>query len=121
MNVSSRDELWNFRRLIIQVLNGGINVLHSTTAQEGMLQPRLPQLCQESSALYTICLAFQLSLSSYQSPLFFEYFDAALREFRSELAQSTILSDATLTAGLLLCSIGVRHPQILSPSSYVKF
>ena len=72
-----------------------------------MLQPRLPELCQESKALYTICLAFQLSLSSTQSPEFLEYFDAALMEFRSELAQSTILSDGTLTGGLLLCSIGV--------------
>ncbi|KAJ5659369.1 hypothetical protein N7507_005820 [Penicillium longicatenatum] len=95
--------------LFSEFLNGGINVLHSTTAQEGMLQPRLPQLCRESNALYTICLAFQLSLSSNQSPLFFEYFDAALREFRSELARSTILSDGTLTAGLLLCSIGLMH------------
>lgn len=95
----------------ILVLNGGINVLHSTTAQDGMLQPRLPQLCQESSALYTICLAFQLSLSSTQSPQFLEYFDASLREFRCELAQSTILSDGTLTAGLLLCSIGVCHSE----------
>lgn len=75
-----------------------------------MLQPRLPQLCQESSALYTICLAFQLSLSETQTARFFEYFDAALREFRSELARSSSLSNATLTAGLLLCSIGVRTP-----------
>ncbi|KAJ5935276.1 hypothetical protein N7466_004823 [Penicillium verhagenii] len=95
--------------LFNEFMNGGINVLHSTTARDGMLQPRLPELCQESSALYTICLAFQLSLSSTQSPQFFEYFDTALREFRSELARSTILSDGTLTAGLLLCSIGLIH------------
>lgn len=74
-----------------------------------MLQPRLPELCQESSALYPICLAFQLSLSATHTAPFFEYFDSALREFRSELARSTTLSDGTLTAGLLLCSIGVRH------------
>ncbi|KAJ5622320.1 hypothetical protein N7528_005552 [Penicillium herquei] len=36
-------------------------------------------------------------------------FNESLREFRSELAQSTILSDGTLTAGLLLCSIGLMH------------
>ncbi|KAJ5090615.1 hypothetical protein N7532_009299 [Penicillium argentinense] len=94
---------------IFPVLRDGINVLHSTTARDSMLQPRLPQLCQESSALYTICLAFQLSLVSTHSPRFFEYFDAALREFRSELARSTTLSDGTLTAGLLLCSIGLMH------------
>ena len=91
-----------------KVMKDGINVLHSTTARESMLQPRLPQLCEESSALYTICLAFQLSLSSTCSPIFLEYFDTSLRKFRSELACSTTLSDGTLTAGLLLCTIGVR-------------
>lgn len=91
-----------------QVITDGINVLHSTTARDSMLQHRLPQLCEESNALYTICLAFQLSLSSTRSPLFLEYFDTSLRKFRSELACSTTLSDGTLTAGLLLCSIGVR-------------
>ncbi|KAJ5675539.1 hypothetical protein N7462_008436 [Penicillium macrosclerotiorum] len=92
-----------------EFMKNGINVLHSTTAKNSMLQPRLPQLCQESSALYTICLTFQLSLSATHTPRFFEYFDSALREFRSELAHSTILSDGTLTAGLLLCSIGLMH------------
>ncbi|KAJ5632453.1 hypothetical protein N7490_008792 [Penicillium lividum] len=95
--------------LFNEFMNEGINVLHSTTTRDSMLQPRLPQLCQESSALYKICLAFQISVSSAHSPRFMEYFDAALREFRSELTQSTILSDGTLTAGLLLCSIGLIH------------
>lgn len=72
-----------------------------------MLQPRLPGLCQESNALYNICLTFQLSLSGTDTPQFLEYFDTSLREFRSELARSTTLSDGTLAAGLLLCSIGV--------------
>ncbi len=84
-----------------------------------MLQPRLPQLCAESDALYDICLAFQLSLTSHRSPHFFEYFDTSLRKFRSELACSTSLSDGTLTAGLLLCSIGVRNPDMGCPSSLV--
>lgn len=96
----------------LQVLTNGINILHSTTAPESMLQPRLPELCQESSALYNICLTFQLSLSATDTPQFFEYFDTSLREFRSELARSTTLSDGTLTAGLLLCSIGVSVPKV---------
>lgn len=90
-------------------MNDGINTLHSTTARDSMLHPRLPQLCQESNALYPICIAFQLALSSTVTPQFCEYFDTALRTFRSELACSTTLSDATLTSGLLLCSIGVRY------------
>jgi hypothetical protein len=75
-----------------------------------MLHLRLPELCQQSSALYSICIAFQLALSSPVTPRFCEYFDTALKTFRSELACSTTLSDGTLTSGLLLCSIGVRDP-----------
>lgn len=42
-------------------------------------------------------------------PRFFEFFDAALNQFRLELSRSvTRLEDETLTAGLILCSIGVR-------------
>ncbi|KAJ5338230.1 hypothetical protein N7452_004958 [Penicillium brevicompactum] len=85
-----------------EFMNDGINTLHSTTARDSMLHPRLPQLCQESNALYPICIAFQLALSSTVTPQFCEYFDTALRTFRSELACSTTLSDATLTSGLLL-------------------
>ncbi|KAJ5503405.1 hypothetical protein N7463_006279 [Penicillium fimorum] len=95
--------------LFNEFMNNGINVLHSTTARDGLLHPRLPQLCRESSALYSICIAFQLALSSSVSSQFCEYFDTALRTFRSELACSTTLSDGTLTSGLLLCSIGLMH------------
>ncbi|KAJ5389630.1 uncharacterized protein N7496_000698 [Penicillium cataractarum] len=95
--------------LFNEFLTSGINILHSTTAPKSMLQPRLPELCQESSALYNICLTFQLSLSATHTTQFFEYLDTSLREFRSELARSTTLSDGTLTAGLLMCSIGLMH------------
>ncbi|CAI7663618.1 unnamed protein product [Penicillium glandicola] len=95
--------------LFNEFMNNGINTLHSTTARDTMLYSRLPQLCQESSALYSICIAFQLALSSTVSSQFREYFDTALKTFRSELACSTTLSDGTLTSGLLLCSIGLMH------------
>lgn len=78
-----------------------------------MLHSRLPQLCQESSALYSICIAFQLALSSTVSSQFCKYFDTALWTFRSELECSTTLSDGTLTSGLLLCSIGVCNLNFL--------
>ncbi|KAJ6044886.1 hypothetical protein N7499_007390 [Penicillium canescens] len=95
--------------LFNKFMNDGINALHSTTARDSMLHDRLPQLCQESSALYSICIAFQLALTSFAMPRFCEYFDTALGTFRSELARSTTLSDGTLTSGLLLCSIGLMH------------
>ena len=83
-------------------------MLHSTTVNDNMLLPLLPQLCQQSRALYAICLAFQVTLTPKMHPRFFEYFDAALNRFRTELSTSlTSLGDATLAAGLLLCSIGV--------------
>lgn len=78
-----------------------------------MLRHRLPELCQDSSALYNICLTFQLSLPSTHTPQFFEYLDTSLREFRFELAHSTTLSDGILTAGLLLCGIVVSGLQFL--------
>ncbi|KXG53693.1 uncharacterized protein PGRI_007430 [Penicillium griseofulvum] len=95
--------------LFNEFMNSGINALHSTTARETMLYPRLPQLRRESSALYPISIAFQLALSSTVSSRFCEYFDTALRTFRSELACSTTLSDGTLASGLLLCTIGLMH------------
>ncbi|KAF3386863.1 hypothetical protein F1880_000799 [Penicillium rolfsii] len=101
---SEQDEI-----LFNEFLTNGINILHSTTAPHGMLQSRLPELCQESSALYNICLTIQLSLSATHTPQFYEYLDTSLRKFRSELARSTTLADGTLTAGLLLCSIGLMH------------
>ncbi|KAJ5757972.1 uncharacterized protein N7511_006666 [Penicillium nucicola] len=95
--------------LFNKFMNDGINALHSTTASDSMLHDRLPQLCQQSSALYSICIAFQLALTSSVTPQFCEYFDKSLGIFRSELACSTVLSDGTLTSGLLLCSIGLMH------------
>ncbi|XHG09637.1 hypothetical protein AWENTII_012683 [Aspergillus wentii] len=99
-------------RLFNEFLTSGVNILHSTTVDDGdnVLPSHLPELCQKSEALYSICLAFQASLSKDIKSRFFEYFDAALSMFRIELANSvSCLEDATLTAGLLLCSIGFMH------------
>ncbi|KAL5049093.1 hypothetical protein BDW71DRAFT_195570 [Aspergillus fruticulosus] len=94
-------------------LSSGINILHSTTVHDGEnpLKMRLPALCQQSEALYQICITLQVSIRTDLKPRFFEYFDAALNKFRSELAQSeTYLEDGTLTAGLLL-SHGAERPR----------
>ncbi|OJJ68035.1 hypothetical protein ASPBRDRAFT_47547 [Aspergillus brasiliensis CBS 101740] len=98
--------------LFSDFLSSGINVLHSTTIHDGEipLKLRLPALCQQSEALYQICITLQVSLRSDLKSQFFEYFDAALNKFRSELAQSeAYLEDGTLTAGLLLCTIGIMQ------------
>ena len=106
---------------MVIVLSSGINALHSTTVHDNdtPLRARLPALCQQSAALYQICITLEVSIRSDLKSQFFEYFDAALNKFRSELAQSqTYLEDGTLTAGLLLCTIGVRlillYPHLLS-------
>ncbi|KAJ0415429.1 C6 finger domain protein [Aspergillus carlsbadensis] len=95
-----------------RVLSSGINILHSTTVHdvENLLGSRLPTLSQQSGALYTICITLQISLKPALEMHFFEYFDAALTKFRSELQQNEpYLEDGTLAAGLLLCTIGVMH------------
>lgn len=98
-------------RLFEKFLSSGINVLHSTSVNDSrnLLEPRLPILCQQSSSLYAICVALQASLMPTVRPHFYEYFDVALNLFRTELSSNvTYLEDGTFTAGLLLCSIGVR-------------
>ncbi|GKZ52235.1 hypothetical protein AnigIFM49718_000108 [Aspergillus niger] len=108
-------EPWNSNHdaeVFSDFLSSGINVLHSTTVQDGEmpLKVRLPGLCQQSEALYQICITLQVSIRLDLKSQFFEYFDAALNKFRSELAQSeAYLEDGTLTAGLLLCTIGIMQ------------
>ncbi|KAK1147553.1 hypothetical protein N8T08_000895 [Aspergillus melleus] len=99
-------------RLFREFLSSGVHALHSTTIHDAgnLLLSRLPELCQQSGALYAICLALQASIAFESKPRFLEYFDAALNQFRTELASSvTRLEDGTFTAGLLLCSIGLMH------------
>ncbi|OJI89135.1 hypothetical protein ABZX51_010100 [Aspergillus tubingensis] len=108
-------ETWkpnHYAELFSDFLSSGINVLHSTTMHDGEipLKVRLPGLCQQSEALYQICITLQVSIRPDLKSQFFEYFDAALNKFRSELAQSeAYLEDGTLTAGLLLCTIGIMQ------------
>ncbi|GAT29874.1 C6 finger domain protein [Aspergillus luchuensis] len=52
------------------------------------LKVRLPGLCQQSEALYQICITLQVSIRPDLKSEFFEYFDAALNKFRSELDRS---------------------------------
>ncbi|RAK77916.1 Zn(II)2Cys6 transcription factor [Aspergillus fijiensis CBS 313.89] len=96
--------------LFQRFLTSGVNTLHSTTTDDpaSLLGAQLPTLSQQSDALYFICLALQVSISDDIGSRFFEYYDAALNHFRSELAHSaSYLPDGTLAAGLLLCSVGV--------------
>ncbi|KAH2599718.1 hypothetical protein KXV63_003861 [Aspergillus fumigatus] len=75
-----------------------------------LLKLRLPALCQKSEALYRICIALQASLSGKPAACSLEYLEVGLNKFRAELSESEgNLEDGTLTAGLLLCTIGVMH------------
>ncbi|KAA8649709.1 uncharacterized protein ATNIH1004_002383 [Aspergillus tanneri] len=89
------------------LLSSGIDILHSATLREENLRSTLPALCEQSKALYAVCLAHQVSLSSKLQ--FLRSFDAAVNLFRSELRSATVLKDGTFTAGLLLCSTGMMH------------
>ena len=58
--------------------------------------------------MYQICIALQASLIREPTAQFLEYLDIGLNKFRAELSTSEhYLEDGTLTAGLLLCTIGV--------------
>jgi len=72
------------------------------------LASNLPHLSQDSEALHAVCVALQATISVGERSYVLESLDKALGKFRVELSRSTdCLHDATLTAGLLLCSIGV--------------
>ncbi|GIC87655.1 uncharacterized protein Aud_004042 [Aspergillus udagawae] len=78
--------------------------------ESNLFRTHLPRLCQQSEALYLICITLQASLTADLDARFFEYLDAGLNKFRNELARSeTYLEDGTMTAGLLLCTIGTMH------------
>ncbi|KAL3457553.1 hypothetical protein BJX64DRAFT_295852 [Aspergillus heterothallicus] len=99
-------------QLFQDFLSSGINILHSTTIHdvENSLGARLPSLCQQSEALYSICITLQISLNPDLKTHFLENFDAALIRFRTELSRNdAYLEDSTLAAGLLLCTIGIMH------------
>ncbi|KAL2832730.1 C6 finger domain protein [Aspergillus pseudoustus] len=99
-------------QLFQDFLASGINILHSTTVYdvENTLGSRLPTLCAQSDALYSICITLQISLNPALKTHFLEYFDAALIKFRNELSRTdTYLENGTLAAGLLFCTIGIMH------------
>lgn len=107
-------------------MRSGINILHASPIDASCperltLASNLPRLSQESEALHAVCVALQATISVVERSFVLESLHAALGKFRVELSRSTeCLHDATLTAGLLLCSIGVSfycncHPN--SPAS----
>ncbi|KAL2860609.1 hypothetical protein BJX68DRAFT_89034 [Aspergillus pseudodeflectus] len=97
-------------RLFDEFCCSGINILcGKANDPDCIFRNSLPTLCRQSEALYRICLALQVSVSPCRSDQFFEYFDTALKHFRSELNRTGTaqLADGTFTAGLLLCTIGM--------------
>ena len=94
-------------------MRSGINILHASPldascTERSTLASNLPRLSEESEALHAVCVALQATISVAERSYVLESLHAALGKFRVELSRSTeCLHDATLTAGLLLCSIGV--------------
>lgn len=64
--------------------------------------------CQESKACAAVCVALQTLLEPELLVRFEEYFDIALQRFRAEMARTDVLSQGTLAAGNLLCTVSVR-------------
>ncbi|KAG6016740.1 hypothetical protein E4U54_000500 [Claviceps lovelessii] len=87
----------------------GIYTLASTSVndEDNILTKNLPVVCEQSNALCAICITLQASLSG--RPQAFKYYDMALGSFRAELGDcQTPLNDGTFTAGLMLCTMGLR-------------
>lgn len=75
-------------------------------------------LTRVRSPICCVCVALQATISVVERSFVLESLHAALGKFRVELSLSTeCLHDATLTAGLLLCSIGVRFYCTCHPNS----
>lgn len=101
------------------VVDHGINTLFSTSVndEDNILAKHLPRISQESDALCAICITIQASLCGRPEAqhLIFKYFDMALSCFRAELGNSVMqLKDGTFAAGLMLSTLGVRHPPLSS-------
>lgn len=68
----------------------------------------IPHLTNYQDALFSVCLALQVLISSGECQDFFEYYEIALSRFKHELNQTSgRLEAATLFAGCLLCTVGI--------------
>ncbi|KAM5468901.1 hypothetical protein MauCBS54593_004897 [Microsporum audouinii] len=66
--------------------------------------------CSESRSLIANCLMFQLTLHPEHEDKFEEYYAKSLRLFREDVCDTKCaMKDATLIAGILLCSIGMNR------------
>lgn len=68
-------------------------------------------LCAESKSLVSNCLAFQLTLDEEEEHgnKFDSFYSRAIESFRADVCDlEKATKDATLIAGVILCSIGVR-------------
>ena len=83
--------------------------MHATKTHEIKLASAIPQLCQESPALYKICLALQCYTHPDLNADFLSFYNDGLVKFRLELSESSTigLGDSNLISGLLLCTIEV--------------
>ncbi|KAF3481174.1 pestheic acid cluster transcriptional regulator [Arthroderma uncinatum] len=66
--------------------------------------------CTESRSLVANCLTFQLTLHPEHEDKFEEYYAKCLRLFREDVCDTKCaMKDATLIAGILLCSTGMNR------------
>ncbi|KAK2747758.1 hypothetical protein FQN57_001788 [Myotisia sp. PD_48] len=70
----------------------------------------IPVYCAESRSLVANCLTFQLTLHPEYEDKFEEYYAKSLKLFREDVCNpNSAVKDATLIAGILLCSIGMNR------------
>lgn len=93
--------------LISSVFQSGHHVLLSIRESRDVFKTMVEIWCQESKACAAVCVALQTLLEPEVHAQFEEYFDIALQRFRAEMAHTDVLSQGTLAAGNLLCTVSV--------------
>lgn len=100
-------------------MSNGHLTLAGRTGQGSLLKSEILPLCDSSVSLRQTCLAYQASLEEHSKHLMPIYLQSALASYFDDLSKPDRLEmDATLSAGILLCSVSVSllEPQNLSPT-----
>lgn len=100
------------------VVTSGHLTLTGRNGQGSLLKSDILPLCETSPSLRQTCLAYQASLEEGSRHLTPIYLQSALSGYFEDLATPEKLElDATLSTGVLLCSVSVR---LLLPNNVIR-
>ncbi|KAH7022028.1 hypothetical protein EDB80DRAFT_1005 [Ilyonectria destructans] len=104
------------KRLMENFVTSGHLTLTGRNGQGSLLKSDILPLCETSPSLRQICLAYQASLEEDSRHLTPIYLQSALSGYFEDLATPEKLElDATLSTGVLLCSVSISSLYIWTP------